>query len=115
MAAPIIVRSDNAGTEAQGRIAARGQSFDVHEWSGSGPDRLHVYYADDEAWHVLEGPLTFRFTDGPVQAPAGTTVFVPAGAPHSYFEADGATRSYPAHAGVDRRPPRLPACGASPP
>jgi uncharacterized cupin superfamily protein len=73
-------------------IAATGCSFDLHEWSGSGPDYLHVHYADDEAWHILEGALTFRFSDKQVAAPAGTTVFVPAGVPHTYFEANGPTR-----------------------
>ena len=46
------------------KITASGNSFEVHEWSGSGPDYLHVYYADDEAWHVLQGTLTFKFPDG---------------------------------------------------
>jgi uncharacterized cupin superfamily protein len=70
----------------------RGQSFDIHECSGSGPDYLHVHYADDEAWYVLEGTLTFKFIDKQVEVPAGTTVFVPAGVPHTYFEASGPTR-----------------------
>ena len=91
MTKPIIVSSFQSG-EDQPSIAATGRSFDVHEWSGSGPDYLHVHYADDEAWHVLEGTLTFRFRDREVEAPAGTTVFVPAGVPHSYFEAHGPTR-----------------------
>jgi quercetin dioxygenase-like cupin family protein len=85
MAEPII---------AHGRqpIAATGQSFDLYEWSGSGPDYLHVHYADDEAWHILEGVLTFRFRDRSIEAPAGTSVFVPAGVPHAYVEAAGPTR-----------------------
>jgi quercetin dioxygenase-like cupin family protein len=66
-------------------ISAAGQSFEIHEWTGSGPGYLHVHYADDEAWHVLEGTLTFRFKDGQQrEAPAGTTVFVPAGVAHEY-------------------------------
>jgi mannose-6-phosphate isomerase-like protein (cupin superfamily) len=73
-------------------IAASGQSFEVHEWSGSGPDYLHVHLSDDEAWHILEGTLTFKFVDEQVEAQAGTTVFVPAGVPHTYFEAHGPTR-----------------------
>jgi len=87
MAEPIV---SFAG--AQAPIAALGNSFVVHEWSGSGPDYLHVHHADDEAWHVLEGTLTFRFSDRTVEAPAGTTVFVPAGVPHAYYEASGPTR-----------------------
>jgi hypothetical protein len=33
---------------------------------------------------VLEGSLRFRFADREVDAPAGTTVFVPAGTAHTY-------------------------------
>ncbi len=33
---------------------------------------------------MLEGSLRFRFADREVDAPAGTTVFVPAGTPHTY-------------------------------
>jgi quercetin dioxygenase-like cupin family protein len=66
-------------------VSASGQSFGIYEWSGSGPDYLHVHHSDDEAWHVLEGTLIFRFTDEQIEAPAGTTVFVPAGVPHAYF------------------------------
>ena len=92
MAEPIIVPGSMSDARSQQPIAAIGQSFDVYEWSGSGPDYLHVHYADDEAWHILEGNLTFRFGDQAIEAPAGTTVFVPAGVPHSYFEAAGPTR-----------------------
>lgn len=92
MAGPIIVKSVQAQADDHPRIAAIGQSFDIHEWSGSGPDYLHVHHADDEAWHVLEGTLTFKFIDQVVDASAGTTVFVPAGVPHAYYEAHGPTR-----------------------
>jgi uncharacterized RmlC-like cupin family protein len=65
-------------------IAAVGTTLVVHEWTESGPSWLHVHRSDDEAWHVLEGSLRFRFADREVDAPAGTTVFVPAGTPHTY-------------------------------
>src|SRR4029453_12364310 len=65
-------------------IAAVGTSLVVHEWTESGPSWLHIHRSDDEAWHVLEGSLRFRFADREVDAPAGTTVFVPAGTPHTY-------------------------------
>lgn len=74
------------------KVSVNGGSFEVHEWSGSGPGYLHVHHSDDEAWHVLEGTLTFRFVDREVEAPAGTTVFVPAGVAHDYVEAAGPTR-----------------------
>ena len=92
MTEPIIVPGAHERADDRPPIAANGRSFDVHEWSGSGPDYLHVHYADDEAWHVLEGTLTFRFADRLVMARPGATVFVPAGVPHSYYEADGPAR-----------------------
>lgn len=92
MAEPIIVPPNTKAASNYSSIAAIGQSFDVYEWSGSGPDYLHVHYADDEAWHILEGTLIFRFGEKQVEASAGTTVFVPAGVPHSYVEAAGLTR-----------------------
>jgi len=45
---------------------------------------------DDEAWHVLEGELHFRFSDRTEVAPAGSTVFVPAGVAHTYEALPGA-------------------------
>jgi quercetin dioxygenase-like cupin family protein len=73
-------------------VSAVGESFDIYEWSGSGPEYLHVHYSDDEAWHILEGTVTFKFSDRVEEVPAGTTVFVPAGVPHTYYEAHGPTR-----------------------
>jgi mannose-6-phosphate isomerase-like protein (cupin superfamily) len=92
MTDPIVVPDKEKRRDDQPPIAATGKSFDIHEWSGSGPGYLHVHHADDEAWHVLEGTLTFRFPDQQIQAPAGTTVFVPAGVPHDYFESQGPSR-----------------------
>jgi mannose-6-phosphate isomerase-like protein (cupin superfamily) len=65
-------------------IAAAGTSLVVREWTDSGPSYMHVHRSDDEAWYVLEGSLRFRFPDREVDAPAGTTVLVPAGSPHTY-------------------------------
>jgi len=70
------------------RFSAGGESFSVHEWRGSGPATLHVHHADDEAWHVLEGVLKFRFTDRTVDVAAGESVFVPAGVAHTYLAVD---------------------------
>jgi uncharacterized cupin superfamily protein len=92
MKEPIIVQSQQLQDSNSLRISAMGGSFHIYEWSGSGPDYLHTHHSDDEAWHVLEGILTFKFIDKVVDAPAGTTVFVPAGVPHSYYEAHGPTR-----------------------
>ena len=92
MSQPIIVPAGLTRPENQPPIAATGQSFDIYEWSGSGPPSLHIHHADDEAWHILDGTLTFQFSDRTVEAPAGTTVFVPAGVAHTYYEAAGPTR-----------------------
>ena len=85
MKEPIIVPGKRSQAEDQSPISAIGGSFDIYEWSGSGPDYLHVHYSDVEAWHVLDGTLTFKFSDK-------VTVFVPAGVPHSYYEAHGPAR-----------------------
>lgn len=92
MKEPIIVTSNRSGEGSLPPISAVGGSFDIYEWSGSGPEYLHVHYSDDEAWHILEGTLTFKFSDRVEEVPAGTTVFVPAGVPHTYYEAHGPAR-----------------------
>jgi quercetin dioxygenase-like cupin family protein len=73
-------------------LEATGESFVIREWSGSGPDELHVHHADDEAWHVLVGTVRFRFADNEIDAPAGSTVFVPAGVAHTFVAATPDTR-----------------------
>lgn len=71
-------------------FSASGNSFSIHEWRGSGPARLHVHRSDDEAWHVLEGELTFRYAHRTEIVGAGTTLFVPAGVAHTYSAGVGA-------------------------
>jgi mannose-6-phosphate isomerase-like protein (cupin superfamily) len=83
MAQPLIAGSNDGATSPE-RMSASGQSFSLHEWRGSGPATLHVHHADDEAWHVLEGSLRFRFADRTVTVEAGGSVFVPAGVAHTY-------------------------------
>ena len=68
----------------QPAITAIGTSLVIREWTDSGPSYMHIHRSDDEGWHVLEGSLRFRFPDREVDARAGTTVFVPAGSPHTY-------------------------------
>lgn len=71
-------------------FSASGNSFCVHEWRGSGPATLHVHHSDDEAWHVLEGEVTFRYSDRTETLGPGATVFVRAGVPHTYSAGPGA-------------------------
>lgn len=63
---------------------AVGNSIIIYEWKGSGYKYLHVHYEDDEAFHILEGKIKFRFSGRYVVANEGETVFVPAGVPHTY-------------------------------
>src|SRR6266550_4038969 len=76
------------GDPSAQRVMAPGASFSIKEWRGSGPAALHVHHADDEAWHVLEGTLHFRFADRELDVGAGGTVFVPAGVAHTYTAVD---------------------------
>ena len=85
MSSPIFLQDNPAR-------AARGSAFEIHEGTGSGPAYVHVHHADDEAWHVLEGKLVFRFADGEREALPGTTVVVPAGVAHTYFDPLGNSR-----------------------
>ena len=85
MPSPTMMNHPAASSE---RFSATGTSFSVHEWRGSGPPILHVHHADDEAWHVLEGVLKFRFSDRTVEVAAGGTMFVPAGVAHTYEAID---------------------------
>ena len=70
--------------------SASGASFAIQEWRGSCPSGLHVHHSDDEAWHVLEGYLSFRYAHSAEIARSGTTVFVPAGIAHTFTASDDA-------------------------
>jgi hypothetical protein len=88
-------------------IAASGATLVVHEWTDSGPSYLHIHRSDDEIWHVLEGSLRFRFLSHEVDAPAGTTVFVPAGCAHTYRVAEPSRYLIFLTPGLDRLIARL--------
>lgn len=68
-------------------------SFVVAEWrdpgAPPGPPRwiapLHLHHHDDEAWYVLEGTLRVKKGVDEVEARAGSAIFVPRGAPHTYW------------------------------
>lgn len=84
MPEPVISTDSAASINPPARFEATGESFAIREWRGSGPAKLHVHHIDDEAWHVLDGVLRFRFLDREVDVAAGETVFVPAGVAHTY-------------------------------
>jgi mannose-6-phosphate isomerase-like protein (cupin superfamily) len=78
---------------ASGELGGPSDDFVIVEWSDSGQGEwewiapLHVHYADDEAWYVLEGVLRFRLGDEDLEASAGTAVLAPRGLPHAYGNA----------------------------
>lgn len=74
------------------KIHAPGNSFRIYEWSGGGPPYMHVHFDDDEAWHMLEGTLTFKLPDREIEVGPGQTMHIPAGTPHTFYEAHGSTR-----------------------
>ncbi len=86
MTDPIIVPDRQKRESRRQFIAATGTSFDIHEWSGSGPGYLHGPPADDEPWHILERTLTFgsRHKQGNAR-PGNTGVSAPPGWPHDLF------------------------------
>lgn len=92
MNGPIIAPDPRVSGSAGPPMAAFGSSLAICECSGGGPDDQHVHRREDEAWHVLEGTLTFLLGDEEVKVKAGTTVFVPAGVPHTWREDDGPAR-----------------------
>jgi mannose-6-phosphate isomerase-like protein (cupin superfamily) len=69
------------------------ESFVIADWTdpGAHPGRpiagLHVHHADDEAWIVLEGQLGFRVGEEERAVPAGESLLVQRGTPHSYWNA----------------------------
>ena len=87
-----IIHLGNEVDILKNSFSAVGKSIIIHEWKGSGPPYLHVHYQDDEAWHILEGELTFQFITRQVIVSKGATVFVPAGVAHTYFEHNGTSR-----------------------
>jgi mannose-6-phosphate isomerase-like protein (cupin superfamily) len=50
----------------------------------------HVHGAEDDAFYIVEGEMTFSFGDEEIGAPPGTFVLVPPGVAHG-FRNDGDT------------------------
>ena len=74
-------------------IGTTNDAFVIAEWRDAGgppgPPRLiaprHIHHSDDEAWYVLEGVLRVQVGTSEVEAAAGSAVFVPRGAAHTYW------------------------------
>ena len=68
-------------------------SFVIADWTdpGTHPGRpiagLHLHRSDDEAWFVLSGRLGFRVGDEEWEVPAGESILVSRGTPHSFWNA----------------------------
>jgi quercetin dioxygenase-like cupin family protein len=80
---PMIISGEPSG---EGR-EVNGTNLVIADWSMGEVGEvapLHVHRVDDEAWHVVSGALTFRFSDQQIVAEAGSTVLVPAGTPHTF-------------------------------
>jgi mannose-6-phosphate isomerase-like protein (cupin superfamily) len=66
-------------------------SFVIADWTDPGihPGRpiagLHLHRADDEAWIVLTGRLGFQLGGEQREVPAGESILVTRGTPHSYW------------------------------
>jgi mannose-6-phosphate isomerase-like protein (cupin superfamily) len=82
-------------------IGTPDSSFVIAEWQDAGaspgPPRfiapLHLHRNDDEAWYVLEGTLVVRVGDEDIEVPAESSVLVPRGTPHTYWNpTSGKTR-----------------------
>jgi mannose-6-phosphate isomerase-like protein (cupin superfamily) len=78
-----------------------GADFTIAEWVDDGESSAerpvappHVHDRDDEAWYVLEGTLGFRRGDEVLEASAGAAVLVPAGVPHTYWNAGSGRARY---------------------
>jgi mannose-6-phosphate isomerase-like protein (cupin superfamily) len=75
-------------------------SFVIADWKdpGTHPGRpiagLHLHRSDDEAWIVLEGRLGFRVGDEEREVPAGESILVTRGTPHSYWNATSGPARY---------------------
>ena len=90
MSAPII-----APPLAGHVIGSIGDAFVIAEWQDAGgpagPPRLiaprHLHHSDDEAWYVLEGALRVQVGKDEIEASTGSSVFVPRGTPHAYWNA----------------------------
>jgi uncharacterized cupin superfamily protein len=90
MADAVVIGPPSDRPDPREGAEARGEHLVVGEWGGEHVGEvapLHVHHSDDEAWHVIEGRLRFRFADGERVADAGSTVFVPAGLAHTFGNA----------------------------
>ena len=70
------------------------ESFVIADWTDPGVTNRerpiagrHTHRSDDEAWYVLSGRLGFQVGDDEVEVPAGESILVERGTPHTYWNA----------------------------
>jgi quercetin dioxygenase-like cupin family protein len=73
----MLVKAGTGGTE--GRLAVMDQRM-----PGGYAVPRHVHHAEDEAWYVLEGDVTFYCGDDCFTAGRGAWVFLPKDIPHAF-------------------------------
>jgi quercetin dioxygenase-like cupin family protein len=67
------------GEQTEGTLTA----FETVVAPGEGPP-LHTHAYEDESLYVLDGEVRFKLGDEIRAAPAGSFVFIPRGAPHTW-------------------------------
>jgi quercetin dioxygenase-like cupin family protein len=67
------------GEQTEGTLTA----FETVVAPGEGPP-LHTHANEDESLYVLDGEVRFKLGDEIRAAPAGSFVFIPRGAPHTW-------------------------------
>lgn len=80
---PLVVKSN------EGRLAGSSESggtltISVGTMSPGGWIEPHIHHAEEEAWYVLDGTLTFRFGGKEHEATRGSFVLVPRGNAHCF-------------------------------
>jgi quercetin dioxygenase-like cupin family protein len=131
MAEPVFQRPGEGGTVdnplgADVVFKARGEqtdgtltAFETVVGPGDGPP-LHTHANEGESVYVLDGEMRFKLRDEIQAAPAGSFVFIPRGAPHTWqnvgdeparmlvhFAPSGMERFFDGFAALDGPDPRV--------
>jgi mannose-6-phosphate isomerase-like protein (cupin superfamily) len=104
-------RSDHCSALAGHVIGSIGDAFVIAKWreadGPAGAPRLiaprHLRHSDDEAGYVLEGVLRVQVGKDEIKAGTGSSVFVPRGTPHTYWNAGPGRVRYLLNQAIDIR------------